>query len=281
MELYYRYDRIKSQVDNFMKWPNTLTILRHGESAYNLLKIKKRENKEYDKFIVLFSKEYEKAKSIDWPSKKLKELAKKVWKNNELVYSDYKTPLTEEGFNQAKKTGLGLKKIIPQPNVIYFSPHLRTRETLKGLVQGWSELASVKRVSEERIREQEHGLQGLFNDWRIFCVLNPLQALLFKKEGDYFYRHPNGENKADVRDRIKSFISTLIRENAGENVLVISHHLTLLVIRANLERWLPEEFLRVDKEEKPINCGVTIYKCDPILGKNGKLVLKTYNKQIY
>ena len=264
-----------------MKWPNTLTIIRHGESAYNLLKVKKKENKEYEKFTVLFSGEYEKAKSADWPSKKLRELANKVWKNNELIYSDYKTPLTEDGFSQAQKAGTNLKKMIPKPDVIYFSPYLRTRETLKGLVQGWPELANVKRVSEERIREQDHGLQVLFNDWRVFCTLNPLQGLLFKKEGDYFYRHLNGENKADVRDRVRSFISTLIRENAGENVLVVSHHLALLAIRANLERWLPEEFIRVDKEQKPINCGVTIYQTDPKQGRSGKLILKTYNKQPY
>ncbi len=264
-----------------MKWPNSLTIIRHGESAYNLLKVKKKENKEYEKFTVLFTKEFEKAKSTDWPSKKLKELANKIWKNNELLYSDYKTPLTDNGLEQARKAGANLKKMIPKPDVIYFSPHLRARETLKGLIQSWPELANVKRISEERIREQEHGLQLLFNDWRVFCTLNPLQALLFKKEGDYFYRHPNGENKADVRDRIRSFVSTLIRENAGENVLVISHHLVLLAIRSNLERWLPEEFMRVDKEEKPVNCGVTIYQTDPKQGRSGKLILKIYNKQPY
>ena len=264
-----------------MKWPNTLTIISHGASEYNLLKVKKKANEDYLKFETLFTKEYEAAEDIDWPSKKLTILAKKIWKENKFLYSDYKTPLTKEGFNQALKTGTNLKKTIKLPDVIYYSPYLRTRETLKGLAQGWPELVKIKRVSEERIREQEHGLQSLFGDWRIFCVLNPDQALLLKREGDYFYRHVNGENKADVKDRIRSFVSTLIRENAGENVLVISHHLTLLTIRANLERWLPEEFIRVDKEQKPINCGVTVYQSDPNKGGHGKLILKTYNKQLW
>lgn len=264
-----------------MKWPNTLTIIRHGESAYNIAKVRKHEDKEYQKFSVLFQKEYEKAVDDKWPSKKLILLAKKVWKKYKIEYRDYNTPLTEAGFKQAAATGASLKKLISIPTVVYFSPYLRTRETLKGLAGGWPELAKVKRVSEERIREQEHGMQTLYNDNKIFCVMNPLQALLMKKEGDYFYRQLNGENKADVRDRIRSFISTLIRENSGENVLVVSHHLTLLAIRSNLERWLPEEFMRVDKEQKPINCGVTIYQTDPKQGRNGKLILKTYNKQLY
>ena len=264
-----------------MKWPNTLTIIRHGESAFNLWKANKKKDKEYEKFVLLYEKEYAAAENINWPSKKLILLAKKIWKNNKLLYSDYKTPLTEEGINQSVRTGFELKKIISLPDVIYFSPHLRTRETLRRLVKGWPALAKVKRISEERIREQEHGLQTLFNDKRVFNVLNPDQALLSKREGEYFYRHLNGENKSDVKDRIKSFLATLIRENAGENVLVISHHLTLLSIRANLERWLPEEFIRVDEKEKPINCGVTIYRGDPKQGGNGKLILTTYNKKIY
>lgn len=266
-----------------MKWPNTLTIIRHGESAYNFLKTRKTKNKQYQKFSELFKKEYDKAKTADWPSKKLVQLANDIWQNSDLIlnYNDYDTPLTKSGFEQAKATGAKLKKLIDRPDVVYFSPYIRTKETLNGLIKGWPELVKARAGAEERIREQEHGLQSLFNDWRVFCVLNPLQALLLKREGDYFYRHLNGENKADVRDRIKSFISTIIRENAGQNVLVISHHLTLLCIRANLERWLPEKFTEIDKEEKPVNCGITIYKGNPKLGKNGKLVLDTYNKKLY
>ena len=264
-----------------MKWPNTLTIIRHGESAYNVLKESRKKDVNYKKFTDLLNEEYKKANKLDWPSKKLIKLAKQAWKENGFEYSDYETPLSEEGWRQAEKTGLKIKENIVLPDIIYFSPYLRTKKTVDGLIKGWPELKKSRIVPEERIREQEHGLQSLFGDWRIFSVMNPAQALLFKKEGDYFYRHVNGENKADVKDRIKSFLSTLIRENADQHVLIISHHLTLLCLRANLERWLPEEFIRVDREEKPINCGVTIYEGNPNLGKNGKLILKTYNKKLY
>lgn len=264
-----------------MKWPNTLTIIRHGESAYNLLKKNKRENPDYEKFLELFAEDYEKAEDEKWPSKKLVVLARKVWQKTRLGFDDYHTPLTEEGFEQAKSTASSLKKVIKLPDVIYFSPSLRTKETLKGLVQGWPELAKVKAVSEERVREQEHGLQTIYNDWRVFCTLNPVQGLLFKQEGDYFYRQANGENKADVRDRVRSFMATIIREDAGQNVLLLSHHITLLCFRANLERWSPEKFIEIDKADKPINCGVTMYGGDPKQGENGKLILKTYNQKLY
>ena len=264
-----------------MKWPNNLTIIRHGESAYNLLKKEKVKDLDYKKFLEVFAKDYKQAEDDSWPSKNLITLARKVWRKTRLGVNDYQTPLTKEGFEQAQKTGLKLKEFITLPHVIYFSPYLRTKETLRGLIKGWPELSRVRSFSEERIREQEHGLQTLYNDWRVFSVLNPIQGLLFKQEGDYSYRQLNGENKADVRDRIKSFISTMIRENAGKNVLLISHHLTLLSMRANLERWLPEKFIEVDKSDKPINCGVTVYRGDPNLGQEGKLILDIYNKKIY
>jgi broad specificity phosphatase PhoE len=264
-----------------MKWPNSLTFIRHGESAYNYLKIKKQENPDYKKFCEIYDRDFNKAEDENWPSEELKELAKKIWQTIKLGVSDYNTPLTEKGINQAKETGSALKKKISLPDIIYASPYLRTRQTLAGIMDGWPELKEVKVIYEERIREQEHGIGTVFNDWRIYYTLNPIQGLLFKLEGNYEYRFLNGENKADVRDRVRSFFSTLTRENVGQNILVISHHLTLLCLRANLERWDREKFIEVDDQEKPINCGVTIYKGITEQGKDGKLILETYNQKLY
>ena len=154
-------------------------------------------------------------------------------------------------------------------------------ETLIEIINGWPELKRVKVISEERIREQEHGIATLYNDRRLYFVFNPIQGLLYKLEGKYEYRYMNGENKADVRDRVRSFLSTLVREYSQQKVLIISHHLTLLCLRANLERWTREMFVKIDKTEKPINCGVTIYKGDFRKGTDGKLMLKSYNGKLY
>ncbi len=264
-----------------MKWPNSLTFIRHGESAYNYLRILKRDNPDYEKFCDIFERDFSKAEDENWPSEELKVLAKNIWRTFKLGVSDYDTPLTEEGISQAKKTGLELKNKILLPDIVYISPYLRTRQTLGSLKEGWPELDNVKKVYEERIREQEHGIATIFNDWRIYYALNPLQGLLFKLEGEYEYRFLNGENKADVKDRVRSFLTTLIRENFQQNVLVISHHLTLLCLRANLERWDRERFISVDKEEKPINCGVTVYQGGSDQGKDGRLALDIYNRKFY
>jgi broad specificity phosphatase PhoE len=76
-------------------------------------------------------------------------------------------------------------------------------------------------------------------------------------------------------------IGTLIREYAGKNMLMVTHHLTILSIRANLERLTPDEFIRLDQEEKPVNCGVTVYTGNSTVGKDGKLILDRYNQKLY
>lgn len=264
-----------------MKWPKSLVFIRHGESEYNALKTRKNELPYHKEFIDLYEKDLAAAEDESWPSGKLQEMARELWRETRLAISDYDTPLTEAGKSQAVETGTRLSKTATLPDVIYVSPYLRTRQTLAGLQEGWPELASVKVVSEERIREQEHGLSTVYNDWRVYYTLNPVQGLLSKIEGPYEYRFLNGENKADVRDRIRSFISTLLRENKEQNVLVISHHLSLLCLRANLERWGREKFNEVDHQEKPINCGVTTYIGDPSLGEDGRFVLESYNQKYY
>ncbi len=277
----YSEENSANEYDANMKWPSSLVFIRHGESLYNQLKIAKKQDPEYKKFCELFDDEFKNAKSDNWPSDSLKSMATQIWEKTKLNVSDYNTPLTESGFLQAEETGLILKNKIYLPDVVYVSTYLRTRQTFDAIKKSWPDLANVKTIYDERVREQEHGIGTLFNDWKIYYVFNPLQGLLFKLEGDYEYRYLNGENKADVRDRMRSFISTLIRENSNQNVLVISHHLTLLSLRANLERWDREKFIEIDNTDKPINCGVTIYKGCPDQGEKGRLILEIYNQKFY
>ncbi|HXK40436.1 MAG TPA: phosphoglycerate mutase family protein, partial [Candidatus Paceibacterota bacterium] len=185
-----------------MKWPTIVAFVRHGESAYNVLKkIKKDGNSAYGAFEKRFWPEYEAAQDETWVSEELRALA--IAARKELVDTfskgDYMTPMTEEGIRQAVATGRHLLEHISLPDVIYVSPYLRTRQTLEGLIRGCPELGKVRVVVEERVREQEHGLSTIYNDWRIYMAFNPEQALLHRRGGDYEYRFLNGENKADVR----------------------------------------------------------------------------------
>ena len=255
-----------------MKWPSYITFVRHDISAYNQLKVNRAGNEDYQEFLSNFER--------NPGSKKTRVLAEEMKDIYSLKVGDHNTPLANKGV-QAKKVGINLKKELELPDVIFVSPYLRTKETLAKLIEGWPELANVKVVEEERIREQEHGLATLCNDWKIFYTLYPEQKRLHSLEGDYWYRWPQGESVPDVRLRIKSWFDTLVRDYSGQKVLVVTHHLTILSLRANLERLGEADFIDLNENDKPINVGVTLYQGDPNQGRDGKLILDYYNKKFY
>ena len=253
-----------------MKWPNSLFLVRHGQSAFNELKERRQKHPLYKEFVKAFENDY--------LSDETKRLAEEVKIMFQLDYSDYKTPLTERGKKQARDAGRHLKTLIGPPDVVIISPYLRCRETFYEMTVGWDELKNIKTYTDELIEERNTGLGILYNDWRLFFTLHPEQYLLNKKDGYYHYRYPQGESIKDVRRRIRQWFGTLIREFAGKNVFAVTHHLTILSNRANLERMTPEEFIELDRDNPPKNCSITIYDGRPDFGFDGKLMLGKYNE---
>lgn len=259
-----------------MKWPKNLVIIRHGMSAYNELRFEKENDELYKRFLVAFNENYR--------SRETQRLAGEVKDRFALGCSDYDTPISANGVNQAIETGARFKRIcpdIPEPDVIYVSPYARTNQTLARLIAGGLQIGDAKIVQEDRIREQEHGLSLLYSDWRVFHALHPEQKELYDQLGPYWYQYPQGESVSMVKDRVRSFMTTLVREHQDQVVYLVSHHLTKLSIRALLERWHHKEFMRVDDEEKPVNCGITHYVGNPQMGSDGKLELAEYNLQLW
>jgi broad specificity phosphatase PhoE len=256
-----------------MKWPEYLMLIRHDTSAYNVLKERKAKDPIYQEFQRIFEK--------DPTSQKTVALARRVWAKYALSCSDADTPLADTEGKQAVITGQKLREEFKPPDVVFVSPYKRALDTLAFLKKGWPEIVGVKTVKEERIREQEHGLASLYNDWRVFQTLHPEQKLLYDLAGLYRYKYPQGESVPDVRARSLLMTATITRDFAEKKVLCICHHLNILAMRANFERLDEKEFIRLDKEEKPINCGVTLYRGYPELGENGRLVLDFYNRRYY
>ncbi len=257
-----------------MKWPSSLMIIRHGESAYNILRAQKQQDPLYTEFKARYN-----AREA---SPAMLALAHEVKEKYALRVGDDKTPTTQAGVQQAVRTGEVLySEDKPLPDVVIYSPYLRTIQTLEGLCTGWPQLRDVRHVEDDRIREQEHGLAVIYNDWRVFHTFHPEQRELRDLQGRYWYQYPQGESIAQVRDRVRSMLTTLVREYSGKRVLLVTHHLTILSIRATLERLTPEEFNVLNKKGAPVNCGVTEYVCDPNKGHDGKLMLESYNRKLY
>lgn len=263
-----------------MKWPYTLALVRHGESKFNKAKKVLEAHPKWKAFVDEFNKNYR--------SRKVKNMARELLKLFPASYCDYTTPLTASGRIQAIEAGKYLATLIPPPNVAITSPYLRCRDTLSRMRKGWPAglgvfgvPTAVPHYTDELLVERDVGLRAAYFHWRIFYALHPEQKAFYDHFGDlayYCYRFPQGENMHDVRFRIRKWLDTLVREYAEKNVLVVTHHITILAIRANLERMTPEEFLKLDKENPPKNCSITIYRGDPALGKDGRLVLERYNE---
>lgn len=259
-----------------LKWPRRVTLIRHALSEFNSLRPRKDADPLYQRFKELFGSNPNALVTQD--------LARQLLATYSLGMGDYRTPIAEGAAIEAVRTGQKLRQIRRQlPDVIFVSPYHRTHGTLQAIIEGWPELRRVEVIEDERIREREHGLMLNSNDWRIFYSLYPEQWALRQIEGPYWYRFPQGENIPDVRARNRSWISTLVREFARADVLAVTHHVTILATRANLERLDWEEYLRLDEEEKPINCGVTTYRGIPGVGRHreGKIKLVSYNERLF
>ena len=256
-----------------MKWPEYLMLIRHLKTTYNALKEEKLNDSEYKKLVSLYESCPESEETI--------KLANKLKNRFSLGVSDSETPIIDSEKEKAVMTGKALKEQFELPDVIFVSPYLRTTQTLEALKIGWPELESVTVFEDERIRELEHGITTLYNDWRIYFILNPEDRLLQLQDGKYRYRYPRGENVPDVRTRNSLWVGTLIREFAEKRVLAVTHHLTILSIRAQLERLTVNDFIHLDENEKPINCGVTFYRGSYRAGKDGQLKKEFYNKKFF
>lgn len=174
------------------------------------------------------------------------------------IYSNlagHTIPLTDNGKDQATKCGKRLKKkLISNRVFFYLSPYLRTKQTFEGII-GQLQDIDYKLREEPRIREQDFGNP---RDQFIDYSLDPD----CKKMGDFFYRYPNGENGADVYDRISSFFYTLhrnfLKKDYPENVVIITHGMLMRLFLTRWYHWTVEEF---EKLKNPKNC----YVCSMIL----------------
>lgn len=253
-----------------MKWPKYIAAVRHDTSEYNVLRVLKARDRQYQAFLQAYG--------ANPTSAETRQLAEALHNRYPLRVADCRTQLVDREAKLAVHTGKGLSQHLEVPDIIFRSPYERAEHTLEGIIKGWPALKLVKCIEDERLRELEHGLALLFNDWRIFFTFHPEQRLLYEQEDAYWYRYPQGENVPDVRERIRSWLNTITRDFAGKKVFVVSHHLTILSLRANLERLNEAGFIHLDDNDKPKNCGVTLYTGRPDQGSDGRLELTYYNR---
>jgi 2,3-bisphosphoglycerate-dependent phosphoglycerate mutase len=228
------------------RWPSTLWIVRHGESAGNVA----RDIADAAGHHV-----------IDIPMR------------------DVDVPLSPLGERQATAVGHWFASAPEdrQPTVVLTSPYLRARRTAElisevgGFASGVAEL-----IVDERLREREFGVLDRLTTAGI-KALHPDQAEFRRLLGKFYHRPPGGESWCDVILRLRSALDTISLHHSGERVLVVAHQVVVLCLRYLLECMTEEDILAVDRATEIANCSVTAYEFDASVGRHGQLVLRLFN----
>jgi broad specificity phosphatase PhoE len=187
-------------------------------------------------------------------------------KYNEMPH--YKLPLTLKGEKQAYQAGQELAEIIGNGSIqCYCSPLVRTRDTWK-IMQTQLLNSKISTLEDPRLRTQEWGPPISMEANEILVK----ERILY---GMYFYHIPGGEFCAHVHDRVLGFVETMYRhferDNFAENVVIVSHGMTLRLVLMSLLDWTYNEF---EQYANTNNCELIILELE-----NDKYVLKTELKK--
>ncbi|HEU4537533.1 MAG TPA: histidine phosphatase family protein [Polyangiaceae bacterium] len=159
---------------------------------------------------------------------------------------DHGIALSERGRQQAREVGVALGRAFFDGALVYTSPYRRTRETLRGVLEGVGVPDEGVRVYEDpRLREVEHGYENV-----------EAQEARRQTHGWFYYRFTGGESPADCYDRTSSFLESMMRQaerKSAERILLVTHGLT---IRCFVMRFLHLSVEQFDVLANPKNCAV-------------------------
>ena len=222
------------------KWPQTLWIVRHGQSAGNVARD---------------AAEAAGLATID------------------IAERDVDVPLSDLGRRQAHALGEWFGAMPPdqQPDVVLSSPYVRARETSRIVLETGLGGRDVPHIADERLREKEFGILDRLTPVGI-RERYPDLAEQRGHVGKFYFRPPGGESWCDVILRLRSVVEMITREYRRERVLVVAHQVTVNCMRYLLERLDEAQILEIDRHADVPNCGVTAYEFDPSAGRRGKLV---------
>jgi 2,3-bisphosphoglycerate-dependent phosphoglycerate mutase len=206
-------------------WPATLTLVRHGESYGNVANARAYETH---------------ALRLD------------------LSVNDASVELTDLGVRQAQALGERLRDLdtAELPTIALVSSYVRARQTAEHILAA-AGCAGVPQVYDERLRDREQGVLDRLTWWGT-QERYPEEAERRRYLGKFWYRPPGGESWADVALRIRAVLLDLRLQYAGENVLVVSHDVPILLARYVLESMSPDEAVALSGQVR--NCAVTTYR---------------------
>src|SRR6478752_10251113 len=209
-------------------WPQSIWLLRHGESAGNVARVAAERAGSHTIGIS--------GREID-------------------------VPLSELGERQSRAFGRWLSTQPDElPSVVMSSPYARARKTAE-LTIAETPLAQchVSYVVDERLREKELGSLNRLTKQGIIAQF-PQEAERYEQLGKFYYRPPGGESWCDVILRLRSVLHHLQLRYAGERVLIVAHQVIVLCFRYLLEDLDEAQLLAIDRGGDVANCGLTSFE---------------------
>jgi broad specificity phosphatase PhoE len=208
-----------------LSWPETLTLVRHGESFGNIAN----------------------AEAYSTGADRL-----------DLSVNDPSVELSEVGVRQSRALGERLGQLEPgqRPTVVVVSSYMRARQTAEHLIEA-AGLDDVVRVTDERLRDREQGILDRLTGRGIRAEF-PAEADRRDYLGKFWYRPPGGESWADVALRIRAVLRDIRTDFADERVLVVTHDVPILLARYVIESLTPDEAVALSRQI--VNCGMTTYQ---------------------
>lgn len=227
-----------------LKWPKRIVIVRHGESDQNIAEDLLQDD---------LKNVLERLKGI----------------------RDADIALTEKGLWQAEQTGkLYLANEEPF-DICLCSPYKRTIQTAENIIKQLP--YQLKLHKDDRLREKGFGILHALSTDEIKEKF-PEEYHARKRDGKYYYCLPGGENYPDVGMRVHSIAGKLIRDHAGQNVMVVTHQVPAKMFRAMYEHLEEKEVLALDNIA---NCGLVSFVIDTSKVPEGRMKLEFYNKVLY
>ena len=226
------------------KWPQTLWIVRHGQSAGNVA----RDAAEAGGLAVI-----------------------------DIAERDIDVPLSSLGVEQSQALGDWFSRLPPdeQPQVVLSSPYLRACQTAELVVEA-SQIEVPKLRLDERLREKEFGILDRLTKFGIqqkHPDLNDQRVHV----GKFYFRPPGGESWCDVILRLRSLLEMVTREYAGQRVLIVAHQVIVNCMRYLIEHMDEKQILDIDREGDVPNCAVTSYRAEQRQDEDAVLQLDLVN----
>jgi broad specificity phosphatase PhoE len=174
------------------KWPQTIWIVRHGQSAGNVARAV--------------------AEAAGLP-------------RIDITTRDVDTPLSDLGREQSRALGrwFGAMGEEERPNVVLCSPYIRARQTAEIVLEAAKlDVDDLTFIADERLREKEFGILDRLTKHGIL-LKHPDLGEQRAHVGKFYFRPPGGESWCDVILRLRSVIDTITREYRCERVLFVAH----------------------------------------------------------